>query len=161
RVQLQKANEQPELGALKRVGLSASGVGHFALGVLMLPVDKTTFDVFQSALVTDAKIYTLTGAGRLLKSMGATLTCCSLYEWPAKQRPGEPVFCHLLGDMAMHRREYDAAIYYYLRTQELDPDNANLLKKLSKAYSLCSDTTNAAKSLEKVVADNAEDYDAM
>ena len=161
RTLIQKAAQENTQNALARIGLSTPGISQFTLGVLLLPVDTSTFEVLQNALLTDSKIYAITGVGRILKSMGMTNTCRNLYEWGGRHMATEPIFFHLLGDMALNNTQYDAALYYYTRTRELDPDNSNLMKKLSKCYAMLGDSTNAAQTLEQVIADNEQDYDAM
>lgn len=161
RVLIQKAANSFELPPVKRVGLTTEGLREFVSGCCLLPTDNATFNVLKGAFLTDAKIYSLTGLGRVLKTVGLKQQTIGLYEWATSQLPQEPIFFHLLGDLHTETRNVDGAIYFYNRAQELDPENTSLHKKLGRAYHQCHDTANAARSLEKVVEAEVQDFDTV
>lgn len=161
RVKIQKASLGFELPVLDRLALTADGIREFAAGCLMLPGDRNAFQVLKGALLADASIFALLGLGRTCKTVGLRGLTVKLYEWATVRMPNEPIFFHLLGDLYSEKKKVDAAIYYYNRTQELEPDNIAVHKKLGKAYSQCNDSANAARSLEKVVEAEAHDFDTM
>ncbi|HEY9688252.1 MAG TPA: tetratricopeptide repeat protein [Coleofasciculaceae cyanobacterium] len=161
RVMIQKATLSYELPAMSRLAMAGRGIQEFSAGCLLLPSDQNAFHVLQGAFVADLQIFGITGAGWLLKLLGFGKATISLYEWAARCLPQEPVFFHLLGDLHFGKKNHDGAIYCYNRAQELDPDNPLLYKKLGRLYNRCNDTLNAAKSLEKVVEAEAQDFDTL
>lgn len=160
-VKIQQASLAFELSALDRIARTADGIRDFVAGCLLLPGDRNAFQVIKGALFADFSIFTLLGIGRACKTVGLGSLSIKLYEWATVKMPQEPIFFHLLGDIHAERSCVDAAIYYYNRTQELEPDNVTVHKKLGKAYSQCNDSANAARSLEKVVEAEAEDFDTL
>ena len=161
RVKIQKANLAFELGLPQRIGMIGGGVIDFVTGCLQIPGDRQTYQILKGALLTDASIFALLGAGRTLKNFGLKTAATGLYDWASKHMPQEPIFFHLLGDIHAEGHKMDAAIYYYNRTQELEPDNMSIHKKLGQAYNHCNDSANAARSLEKVVQAEAHDFDTL
>lgn len=145
----------------ERMCLMIQGLWHVTCGLVLLPADNATFETLCSALVTDAKIYSIRGLAKSFSLVGLSRVSLKVIEWGSRQLPGEPVFFHHLGDLYLVQNNPDAAIYNYIRAQELDSDNALIQKKLARAYALCNDGKNAAKSLEKAVALDATDFNAM
>ncbi len=161
RAMLQQARLSYELPALKRIGLAAQGLQQFALGCCLLPMDRSSFSVLQSAFFTDFKVFSLIGGGRVLKALGLKRMAGLLYEWSARRLPEEAIFFHLLGDLNTERDNLDGALYYYNRARELDRDNPLIDKKLGHVYNECKDSANAAKHLEKVVEAQVADFDTL
>lgn len=161
RIYIQQASQQTNLSAFRRLGLTLGGLHQFMLGLVLVPFDRTSLEMLQAAFVADAQTYAVLNTGRLLKSLGLTSLNIKLYEWAGRRMTTEPIFFHLLGDLYNRQKNYDAAIYYYNRAQELDGDNLLLHKKLSRCYSRCHDPGSAAKSLEKVVEADAGDFDSL
>lgn len=160
-VLIHQAAQDTRLAAPIRLAKTVQGLSQFCLGLCSLPLDQQAFKITTDALATDAQIVAYTTAGRLLKSCHLTDATIRLYEKASHVLPQEPLFFHLLGDLQIEKDNVDAAIYFYNRCNELDPDDLTLHKKLGNAYSRCEDSANAAKSLEKLVEANAEDFDTL
>lgn len=161
RTMLQKARLSFETPQLNRMRMAVQGVWDLAVGCLQLPGDRNAFRLMQGALCSDVQIFSVLGAGRLLKAIRLQGMTAGLYQWSAKMMPQEPIFHHLLGDLHIERDNLDGALYCYTRAQELDPDNPLIHKKLGHAYHECKDLANAARSLEKVVEADAADFDTF
>lgn len=158
---IQQAATERQSAAPIRLFKTILGLGHFALGTCLLPADRSAFKIVHNAFITDLQIVGATGIGRALRMFGLSSLTVRWYEWASSQLPQEPIFFHLLGDLQMEKANVDAAIYYYNRCHELDSENLLLHKKLGHAYSQCDDSVNAAKSLEKLVKTDAEDFDTL
>jgi tetratricopeptide (TPR) repeat protein len=159
RALLQRANRADGLPALGRMLMGIRGLKELTVGCCLLPLDRPTFSVLQGAFFTDMQVISLVGMGRFAKSFGLCGVTGSIYEWAGNHMPQEAIFFHLLGDLHVEKDNLDAAIHYYDRARELEPENPVLHKKLGHVYNECKDTVNAAKSLEKVVAAEAADFD--
>lgn len=159
RVLIQQANLSYELSGVKRACMAVEGLRQFALGCCLLPLDRSAFQLLQSAFVTDFKVFGLVGAGKVLKSVGLKGLASAVYTWAGRQMPQEPIFFHMLGDLNTEKDNLDGALYYYNRACELDAENPVLHKKLGHVYNECKDSDNAAKSLEKVIEAEAADFD--
>lgn len=157
----QEGQAVPRTGLLSRILTAISGLCEFAMGCCLLPGDQPTFHILQAAFLTDLKILGITLVGRGLKTVGLSTQVTRLYQWASHKLPEEALFFHLLGDLHNDGQNPDAAIYYYNRAQELEPDNVLLHKKLGLAYQGCNDKANATRSLEKVVDAGAADFDTL
>ncbi len=161
RVLLDQAKTHHSLSWQERVRLKMRGYLNMVTGVVLLPRDQRIMQLFKLAFITDLKIYTTLTLGQGLQILGLKNTAVKLYELASHQMPEEGVFFHALGDLYQGQKQLDAAIYYYTRAQELDPDNLILHKKLGQAYTLSNDSDNATKSLERVVEAGEEDFDSL
>lgn len=161
RVLLDRARLPKEGSLLSRLGMAVQGFGNLALGCCLLPGDPKILPVFHNALISDIKVFSLLGAGRILKTLHLHGVSRMLYEWATRQMPQEAIFFHLLGDLHTRQDNFDAALYFYNRAKELDPENALIFKKLGQVYRECNDSANAMKSLEKVVNAEAGDFETV
>jgi tetratricopeptide (TPR) repeat protein len=144
-----------------RLAGTLHGLGWFFWGLATLPADQKAFRVTQDALLADAGVLAFTLAGRALRACRLKESAKRLYDFASRRLPEEPLFFHLLGDLQVEQGNYDAAIYYYSRCRELDPDDLMLHRKLGQLYNRCDDPAMAAKSLEKLVEAQAEDFDTL
>ncbi len=158
---INQASLSAHLPAMQRMALTGRGLAHFVLGLGLLPLDRETFGQLCNAMVADFRIHGVLLAGQALNFFHARSVSRRLYEWATSVMPSEPIFFHLLGDYYRDTANVDAAIYYYNRALELDPESLSLHRKLGKAYSHCNDSMNAVRSLEKVVELDQDDYAAM
>ncbi len=152
---IQKANYEQARGKVstpRRLQLVVSGLMQFTAGVCLLPVDRRTWNVLNDALVTDLKIYSILSTAKLAHTFKLNGLRKKLYEMGVKSLPEEALFYHLMGNESFAAGQTDAAIYYYQRAQEIDPENTDVAKNLSRCYSNKQDDTQAKRALEKVVS---------
>ncbi|MEB3288003.1 MAG: tetratricopeptide repeat protein [Vampirovibrionales bacterium] len=150
RTKAAKANiKTPSL--FKRLQWGVQGATQLSIGLMQLPSDAYAFNVFKTALISDVQLYGLLSLAQASRRLGLAATSMWLLDYGCQKLPEEAVFFHKLGDFYRSRRQSDTAIYYYQRAQELEPDNAQLLKKLAGLYLDHQDVDNAIACYEKAL----------
>jgi tetratricopeptide (TPR) repeat protein len=126
--------EPTEKGVIERLQLTCQGLTHFGLGCLLLPTDQNSFQLFQSALVKDAQVYSVMWTGRTLETLGLNTMAQNFYQWATQKMPHEPMAYHLLADSEYKQQQVDQSLAHYEQALALSPNDTQLLLKLGKRY---------------------------
>jgi tetratricopeptide (TPR) repeat protein len=158
---LHRASGQQELSTMDRLHMACQGVAQLSLGCLLLPTDKPTVELIQSALVKDFQIYSLMWLGKTLEWSKLESVSMHIYRWASEMMPHEPVFYHLLADLHDNNGQARESIHYYQRALSLSPNELTLHKKLGIRYYNSKDLDSAADTLERALTLDENDFDTL
>ncbi|MEW5820710.1 MAG: tetratricopeptide repeat protein [Cyanobacteriota bacterium] len=107
-----------------------TGLGHFSIGLILLPSDINSVNLILKCSKEDLQVARYKFKGKILEGLGLSISAFRTYCDATEKLNKKEVFYELLGDIQKSRQNFVIAADYYRKAINLNPTNKKIYEKI-------------------------------